>query len=123
MEFVGARMQQARKEAKISQKTAAREMKIDPSDLSKIENCRPGARVLRAPELIIAARLYNKSVDWLLGLSPSPYLRPDLAWRLSELPPEVAVRLIETPIYLLHEYLEHHELLPRQLAGKMRSKP
>lgn len=118
MQFVGARMKKARREARISQKVAARELGMDPSDLSKIENCRPGARILKAPELATAARLYNRSADWLLGLSDRPFLRPDLAWRLDELPAELAARLIETPIYILHEYLDIHGLLPHQIKAE-----
>lgn len=123
MQYVGARMKKARKEAMIRQKAAARAMGMDPTDLSKIENCRPGARALKASEIAKAAILYNRSADWLLGLSDRPYLRPDLAWRLAELPAELAARLIETPIYVIHEFLEIHGMLPHQLATKEKSQP
>lgn len=111
MSITGQRMRLARKEAGLKQKTAARELRMEPSELSRIESGHPRARELRGSELVNAANLYNRSTDWLLGLSDSPRLRPDLAWRLAEIPPDLARYLIETPIYVLHEFLEQNQLL------------
>ncbi len=114
MQYVGLRMRKARQEEGIKQKEAARQLGISQSELSRIERDHPRARRLRDLEIILAARMYNRSADWLLGLSDRPYLRADLAWRLSELPPELVSQLIDTPLYVLHEFLDRHQLLPHQ---------
>lgn len=118
MEFIGQRMRKARQEARIKQKDAARRLGMSPSELSRIERSDPRARRLRDYEIVRASQLYNRSADWLLGLSERPYLRADLAWRLSELPAELARQLIETQIYVLHEFLDMHELLPHQSSSR-----
>ena len=98
-------------DAAIGQKVAALELGMDQAELSRIERCHPRARELRSGELIRAATLYNRSADWLLGLSDVPTLRQDLAWRLAQLPPELARIVIEQSIYALHEFLEDKGLL------------
>lgn len=103
---VGQRMRLARREAGIKQKEAADKLGMQPADLSRIELERPGARELRAGEIIAAALMYNRSTDWLLGLSDGIDLTPDLVWRWKQLPPTLTRPLLETAVYVLFDHLE-----------------
>lgn len=111
MNKVGMRLRRARKEANLKQQVAAVELRMDQAELSRIETGNERARMMRIDELARASVLYGKSTDWLLGLSDIPSMRHDLAWRLDQLPPELARVVIEQTIHALHAYLADHGLL------------
>ena len=105
MDILGERLKQARLEAGITAKTAALEIGISPSKLSRIETAHGKAEPLNAIELANACRLYNRSADWLLGLIEEELFRPDLQMRLRQIPSHIVREFIEREIYVLFDLL------------------
>lgn len=101
----GERLKQARIDAGYTAKTAALEIGISPSKLSRIENNHDKAEPLIAHELANACRLYNRSADWLLGIIDEELFRPDLQLRLRQIPAPIVREFIEREIYVLFDLL------------------
>lgn len=87
----------ARKAAGKQQNIAAEEIGISPSNLCKIEKGHGKAPALSAAQLANAARAYNVSADWLLGLSESVliggFTRDEVALVVQQVTEEVVRRL------------------------------
>lgn len=69
MSNLGQRLKQLRKQNDLSQKDVAQHLKITVSALSQYET---GKRTPKNESLLILAKLYNTTTDYLLGLSLSP---------------------------------------------------
>lgn len=65
MKIFAKRLKELREEKELSIQALAREIKIGASSLCRWENCQAD---VKGSQLIILARYFNVSVDYLLGL-------------------------------------------------------
>lgn len=94
------RLRQCRKQKGLSLKELANEFGISHSTLSKYET---GSRRPDPETLIMLAKYFNVSTDYLLGLSPTPY-GSLLAVNATELPPDAQRELDSFIGYLCEKY-------------------